>query len=150
MKYFFVLFFVCINLIACQKPLPSRHYLLTHPHALKDNVIYCQNSSEKTQGEVKQCEVVLEAAASFMALFEEQQSSPEQFGQKIMQTEFQVTEALQKKLNAKHDLKSALDSSDESKIAAAKLNYSEAAKDYDERKTRLQILLAVVSLSSPE
>lgn len=65
----------------------SAAYFMHHPKLLKEEALHCQSLDNKTPDEVTFCDMVMSAATSFAAIIDEQQSSPEKFGQKIMDAE---------------------------------------------------------------
>lgn len=65
----------------------SNDYLLRHPDILKREIERCHADEAKTREVARRCEVVMSAAESFIKLLNEQQSNPEQFGIRIMETQ---------------------------------------------------------------
>jgi len=79
---------------------------------------------------------VRQAAADFMLLANEQQHDPEKFGKTIMQTELtclQWREAMEK-----------------AQLSGQGAEFQRAQAAYQEWQQKLQILLAVLAISSPE
>ena len=126
-------------------------YLMENPQVLKHEVLDCQSSTEKSQREISQCEIVMYAASNFNALVTEQQSDPEKFGQRIMETETTVATIKASKIRAEQmlaTLKGKKASPAEMKSAQVAVDgFTKALRD---KKTELKILLAVMGLNSPE
>lgn len=106
-------------------------YLVRHPATLKSELDKCQNSSGSR--DANYCAMVNKAAATLMEQLTQQQEEPEAFGQKIIDAETALAN-LNKEMSQTTDPKH---------LAALKQAY--AAK-----QNELEILLAVMSMSTPE
>lgn len=110
-----------ILLTGCnEKPTPT--YLMQHRDKLERAMENCQSSID--QKDDAYCKMVGQAVEDFNNLITEQQSNPELFGQKIMDQEIACAKAKNDK-NA---------------------NADQLAKSCDQ----VEVMLAVVGLSSPE
>ena len=147
---FIVVFSMFAMLVGCQEKV-NYTYLMEHPAFLKDEVMRCESSGGKVSSDAPSCDLVMRAANDFTNLINEQQEDPEKFGQRILDAESTYVKA---KINLKEEkkslslLKDKKGESAEQKIAQEKLEKAE--KDYQEKRTDVKILLAVVSLNSPE
>jgi beta-N-acetylglucosaminidase len=137
------LFFLTIVLTACDKKM-TYSYLMTHPQVLQTAVEKCQedNSDEET------CRVVSYAANNMITIINEQQKDPEKFGEKLMQSQWQLSDLEQKMQMAKAKLNTLKTSS--SNLKTAQKDFAEAQKAYQDKKAEVQVMLAVLGLGSPE
>lgn len=113
----------------CQEQNDTYDYFMSHPKALKKEFANCQTI------ESAKCAIVMRAADDFTQLVEEQNNDPESMGQKIMQSQQQLSVLLQEYEQAKL-------SGDEKKIQLAREAYQDQSK-------KLKFLYAVVAMRSP-
>jgi hypothetical protein len=137
-------------LAGCEEKI-TYSYLMHHPGELQKAILACQSSSDRMLEQERQCEVVMAAGNNMFAVVTEQQADPEKFGQRIMDAELAYAEAndeLQKAIQILSDLQNKKASSLD--LASAKEKVDQAKKAVEEKQEELNIMLAVLSLSSPE
>ena len=151
MTYFrwLIAFLLFFYLTACHAEL-SYDYLMQHPDRLKKEAEKCE-IDEKNDVKRPSCAVVMDAANDFTVLLKAQQKDPEQFGQYIMDAETAYVKAKEERLTSQQSLE-ALQTKRASKeeITDAKEKLKRAKVWQQETKRRMNILLAVVGVTSPE
>lgn len=124
---------------------------MRHPAILKKELDGCRFVSIKPAAERNRCEVILYAAANVESLINEIRESPEKFGQKILDEEIECvkTKSLYHQWQQELDVKKAQKGSfSELKLMEEKLET--AKKTYQDQREKVQILLAVIGMGSPE
>jgi len=107
-------------LFGCDQETKDYSWYMLHPLALKEEVTTCQTNALSGKN-VSQCKMIMQAAYDMTEIVNEQQREPEQFGQRVMDEEYRLQRAQENK--------------DE--------------KVYREQLQRVNVLMAVLSLSSP-
>jgi predicted membrane protein len=144
------LFILISALVGCKQEL-TYSYLMKHPNVLKQEVAECQSIDEKSNENIKQCQITMNAAADLILIINEQQDDPEKFGQKILDSEIAAAKAKEKMYNAQQVLnRLKSENSPEAEIKAAQNELHQAREDYKQRRENVKVLLAVVSMNSPE
>ena len=85
-----------LMLLGCSHEL-TQSYLMQHPKVLQQAVADCEAMEGKSQAQLKQCDAVLYAAASFTSLLNDQQADPKRFGQRVMDAETAYVRACEAK-----------------------------------------------------
>src|SRR5688500_8235365 len=134
LKILFLL--VCsVLLTGCNKPY-TRLYLVQHPNILQKENIRCQNESSDN------CNFIKKTMAQFVMLTDLQREDAEGFGQQIIKAQIELA-------NLKEAVEEAREAVKKNKASAQdKLNQAEAA--YDEQYEKIQVLLAIVAVTSSE
>jgi len=120
---------------------------MTHPAALEKQVMYCQRITDPDNTD---CRTALRAMTDFMTLAREQQFDPERFGKKIMQAEEACVETRENMLQARQHYETVQNKQNIADVDKLKEYYHVAQRAYQIQREQVHILLAVVSLSSPE
>lgn len=152
-KKLIAVIFVTVFLMGCQEQQLTYSYLMQHPDIVKEKVEQCESQSfaEKSQEQIAQCKIVMNAATNLMSIMSTQQQDPEQFGQKILDAEMASAKAKQELIDAQKKLdafKGKEAPSAELKAANEKLQ--QAHKNFQEKHDEVSVLLAVIGMSSPE
>lgn len=147
---FLLIVSAALMLTGCEDKL-SYSYLISHPIKLKAAVEKCQSMTTKTEEQSTQCEVVMFAATNFMSVLSDEQNNPQQFGQRIMQSEINNVAAEQQVISAQK----ALDDLRQQKAPDANIKVAQeklitAKKNYQEKRDELKLLMGVAGLNSPE
>ena len=147
-----IFFSLCMfsTLVGCNKEF-TYSYLLEHPAVVKHEIEYCQGLAEKTDDQEKQCALAMQAATEIMSMLNEEQLSPEKFGQRILDTEIAYGNA-RKTRQASQRLVATLKNKQATatELQAAQDKLDQATKVYAEQHMQMKILLAVVGVNSPE
>jgi LAS superfamily LD-carboxypeptidase LdcB len=145
-----LMFFLLFLLTGCKEK-QSYTYYLQHPLVLKQAVSDCQSSNAKTKEQEEQCDIVMSAANKILELINEQQSHPEEFGQRILDEQRQHAKLKEQAVKAKAVLASLKQKPASSvELRAAQDDLYKARKACYEQAQQIKILLAVLGLSSPE
>jgi hypothetical protein len=120
MRYQLILLLMLVTLVACKTDWTQLDFL-THPRELNKAIEQCQ----QTDNQAVICETVMRAGKLFSDLVEEAEERPQDFGQRILDT--QLACITQQPLLSSQPISSHLSTCDQAKV-----------------------LLAVVSLSRPE
>jgi chromosome segregation ATPase len=150
MKKFFFTMVMFSALAGCNEAF-TYSYLMEHPAVVKREMERCQGLDEKSAEQVNQCALVLQAATDLMSILNEQQMDPENFGQRIMDSELAYTKAydtLREAQQGVDTLKNKNASAAELQVSQDKVN--KAMKSYEETRKEMKVLLAVVGVNSPE
>lgn len=78
-------------LVSCQSQEADYNYYMQHPVALKKELESCQAKYESKNTLSPHCQNVVKAANEVMALVEEQQRHPQDFGQRILTLQTQCS-----------------------------------------------------------
>jgi hypothetical protein len=126
----------------------SYSYLLNNPAVFQEEVNRCQLNRDTSKEASARCEKVLFAAANVQSLMDDMMQDPEKFGQKILDEE----EACVNTKQALHQAEQALNQQQASPEAkqVAQDALSKAEKNYHDQHEKVQLLLAVVGMGSPE
>lgn len=144
------LILLCFILSACQEKY-TRAYLLEHPDVLKNEVVKCQQQTMQSEPQTSYCERVMHAASQLMAVINEQQASPEGFGQKILAAEFACVQAKTALANAKQQLKTLRSQkAPNTDIQIAERKVTSLRDEHKDKHEQIKVLLAVAGLNSPE
>jgi hypothetical protein len=141
---------ILIALSGCNKKL-SYSYLMQHPDVLKQKIADCQSTDEKSKEEIKECEIVLYAAANMVSLINEQREDPEKFGLRILNIEIAYMKAKEELRIAQQAViplqhKKAMNE----ELQPANKALDQAQKSYLDKREELRVLLAVMGLNSPD
>lgn len=149
MKKLSVLIFLML-LSSCQRQY-TYTYLTQHPIVLKDEVEKCQKANPKPSENVIYCDMVMNAASTVMSIINEQQASPEAFGEKILSAELACSKIRESLEQAKKDLQNLTkQKADKEQIKTAEEKIAELKKQQQTQRNETKILLAVAGLNSPE
>lgn len=146
----FTILFCGILLTGCESK-KTVVYFMQHPDELKQVVDRCEANQNQTQDEAATCHTAVYAASSLMTLIKDQQENPEGFGQRILDAQNRYMQ-LKAEYNKTHQRLSELNASHASDAAIrnAKDDLFKARQACQEQKENIDIMLAVLGLSSPE
>lgn len=83
-----------IELSACRDKPYTLNYFLSHPLVLKKEISRCRElPNEITLEEKRECDLVNQAANQFMQVVDEEQGTPEKFGEKILHAQMDLANA---------------------------------------------------------
>ena len=143
---------MCMFTVSGCKQKLTYQYLMEHPTMVQAELDRCKSKTEpKTKERDERCEIVENAGRSLMFDLYQYQNDPEKFGLQIMVMEDDIQNLKQRIQLNEHYLKSLQDGSsspDEIKKAQSVLDASR--KEYDNQQEQLRVLLAIVSMNSPE
>jgi hypothetical protein len=151
-KYLYPFFFLvmCVFLVGCKEK-DSYSYFMHHPTVLKQKLARCQAERNQSGKEVAQCEIIMYAVVNLTALAEEQQEDPQKFGERILRAQMSAAQAknilvIAKKKLDEYEKKRPIVK--EQQAAQAKLDH--AKQIYQVQKEDVKVLLAVMSMATPE
>lgn len=141
---------VTLVLTGCEEKI-TYSYLMQHPNELKKAILDCQRNGANTEEQARQCEMVMYAANNMLSIITEQQADPEKFGQRIMETQLAFVKANDQLQQATQTL-TALQTKKASAtdLAKAEDNVATAKKTVEAKQKEIDVMLAVLSMSSPE
>lgn len=138
-----------LSLAACTEKNRSDEWYMQHPMALKNAVIACQSAAAPKNQE--QCDKLYTLATQMQDIITDQQTHPEDFGQRLIDEEIagvKLHEAVKQAESSLQTLQQKNAAADEIKSAQEVL--SQAKDACKAQKQKINIMLAVIALSSPE
>lgn len=136
-------------LLGCHEEVKNYSWYMLHPQELQQEIMACQENGGLGKN-ASQCEIVMRAADKMTDIVNRQQEEPEKFGQSVLGAQQRLQQLNNTLINAHKmvdDLKSKNASSAELQSAQASLDKAE--KDYAEQLQQVNVMLAVLGMSSP-
>ena len=145
-KKIVLLFGAVIMLSGCDEKM-TYSYLMQHPKVLQKEVAKCQEDN----ADVEECKVVSYAANNVMMLINEQQASPEKFGDKLLQAQTALSQLKLKIDDTQQKLAQLkLQQASSDKIKTVQNELEEMQNQYQEKNDDINHRLAVLGLANPE
>jgi septal ring factor EnvC (AmiA/AmiB activator) len=124
-----------LSLFGCDHSQPSYEYLMQHPDLLRQAALSC----EKADASSSYCEIVMYAATNAQTMLTQQQSDPERFGERILETQM----ALAKTRDDIQSLEQSIKQPTDDKLVQLKKMEADASQE-------LMVMLAIVGINSPD
>lgn len=150
MKKWMLVLMSALLLMGCKEQPYTVDYFLEHPIALEAALEVCLNNSEM-QDTLPRCKAAGEAQAAIKPYILDQQTDPERFGKRILESEM----LLGRFKSEMNDARKLLDDlrakqATDKAIARAEAQLTKAEIAYRQQSHEVAILLAVAALNSPE
>lgn len=126
---------VGLTLVGCDSSQPSYEYLMQHPSELRDAALRCQQLTVQSH----YCDIVLYAATNAQTMLTQQQSDPERFGERILETQMALA-------NTQRDM-TLFESSAKQ---ANNEKWQQLKKMEADARQELTVMLAIVGINSPD
>lgn len=142
--------FAAVLLTGCESK-KTVVYFMQHPMELKQQIERCEANQNQSSDEAIICRTAIYAGSSLTALINEQQANPEAFGQRILDAQNRYMQ-LKADYDKAHERLSALKAKNGTDVDLrnAKDDLFKARQACQEQKENIDIMLAVLGLSSPE
>ncbi len=144
-----IIFLLMMMLTGCEEK-TSYSYLVAHPAALKKAGARCDALTQPTPDEITQCKLVMSIVIQFDGLMREQQSDPERFGQRILETQINYADAEIASQRAQQQLATLrAEGAPEVTVQAAATQVEKAEKRYWQLQDEVALLMTVAAINTP-
>lgn len=145
-----IILLCALGLVGCRHHLDYM-YLMQHPHELEQEIKHCEDIAKQPGAKAGQCEMVMYAGANFKSILDEQQADQEKFGQQVLDAQIRyvkLKDAVSGQEKILHDLR--VSKAPDNEIASAQAKLDDAKKDAQTLHDKINIMLAVIGVNSPE